>query len=265
MNILLDLSCRPVIGHRGNRAHAPENTIESFAQAASAGADALELDVRLSADGTPVVIHDPTVTRTTDGVGDVARMSFAEIRELDAGARFTLDQGKNYPYRGVGHRIPSLDEVLEAFPSMPLIIEIKTAQATAAVRRSIEARNAEPRVLVDSFDPAALRVFADSKIPVGASRPDVVRAMIEVLLRLPVTPFAFRAFCVPLEYYGLPLPVRRFARVGPSQNCVTHVWTVNDPKVATSLWLDGINGIISDDPAAMLRARALLPIEASST
>jgi glycerophosphoryl diester phosphodiesterase len=53
--------------------------------------------------------------------------------------------------------------------------------------------------------------------------------------------------------------VRRFARVAPEENCVVHVWTVNDTKVATDLWLSGIAGIISDDPAAMLRARGTLP------
>jgi glycerophosphoryl diester phosphodiesterase len=83
--------------------------------------------------------------------------------------------------------------------------------------------------------------------------------MTEVLLHLPLTPFAFRALCVPPNYRGLPLPLRRFARVAPSQNCVVHVWTINDPAVATRLWLDGVQGIISDDPAAILRAKSLLP------
>lgn len=259
MNILLDLSRRPVIGHRGNRAHAPENTLESFAQAVAAGADAIELDVRLSADGVAVVIHDPNVQRTTEGSGDVAGMTFSQLRALDAGARFTTDGGKSFPYRGKGHRIPSFDEVLEAFPETPTLIELKTAEAAAAVRRSIEAHHAEERTVVDSMEAQALQVFADSKIPVGASRSDVIRVMTEVLLHLPLTPFAFRALCVPPSYRGLPVPLRRFARVAPSQNCVVHVWTINDPAVATGLWLDGIHGIISDDPATMLRARALLP------
>jgi glycerophosphoryl diester phosphodiesterase len=259
MNVLIDRSCRPVIGHRGNRAHAPENTIESFAQGVAAGADALELDVRLAVDGVPVVIHDPDVRRTTDGVGEVARMTFAELRALDAGARFTPDNGKTFPYRGLGHRIPSLDEFLEAFPAMPVIIELKVADAAAATRRVIEGRQAEDRVLVDSMEPAALRPFVESRIAVGASRSDVIRLMTEVILHRPLTPFSFKALCVPLSYNGVPLPVRRFARVAPSQNCVVHVWTINDMKIATDLWLAGIQGIISDDPAAMLRARTLLP------
>lgn len=259
MNILLDLNARPVIGHRGNRAHAPENTLESFAQAVAAGADAIELDVRISADGVPVVIHDPGVQRITDSTGDVAGMTFSELSALDVGARFTTDGGNSYPYRGKGHRIPSFDEVLEAFPDTPTLIEIKTAEAASAVRRSIEAHRAEERTVVDSMEAQALQVFANSKIPIGASRSDVVRVMTQVLLRLPLTPFAFRALCVPPSHYGLRVPLRRFARVAPSQNCVVHVWTINDPAVATRLWLDGIQGIISDDPAAMLRARALLP------
>lgn len=259
MNVLIDGSCRPVIGHRGNRAYAPENTIESFAQAVAAGADAIELDVHLSADGVAVVFHDPHVRRTTDGAGDVARMTFDELRKLDAGARFTPDGGKTYPYRGLGHRIPSLEEVLEAFPATPTLIEIKTADAAQATRQVIESRHAQLRVLVESMDPAALRPFADSPIPVGASRADVIRLMTEIILRRPVTPFDFKALCVPLHYNGIPIPVRRFARLAPEQNCVVHIWTVNDTKVATDLWLAGIAGIISDDPAAMLRARALLP------
>ncbi len=264
MNVLIDRNCRPVIGHRGNRAHAPENTIESFAQAVAAGADALEFDVRVSADGIPVVFHDPHVRRTTDGAGDIARMTFSELRALDAGARFTPDGGKSFPYRGKGHRIPSLDEVLEAFPSIPVLIEIKIPQAAAAVRRTIEARQAEERTLVDSANPVALHVFSDSPIAIGASRSDVMRAMGEILLGRPLTPFAFDALCVPPSYYGLPLPVRRFARIAPSQNCVVHVWTVNDPHQATDLWLSGVNGIITDDPAVMLRAKALLPRGSSS-
>ncbi len=255
MNILLDRSARPVIGHRGNRAHAPENTLESFAQAVALGADAIELDVQITSDGIPVVMHDPDVTRTTDGAGEIASMTFSELRELDAGARFTTDNGKTFPYGGKGHRIPSFDEVLEAFPSTPTLIELKTRAASVAVRRSIEAHRAEARVVVDSFDGLALGVFTDSNIPVGASRREVIRLMREVLLGFPLTPFSFRALCVPPSYRGLRLPIRRFAKVAPKQNCVVHVWTINDPMVATKLWLDGVQGIVTDDPAIMLRAR----------
>jgi glycerophosphoryl diester phosphodiesterase len=263
MNILLEPGARPVIGHRGNRAFAPENTIESFAQAVSLGADAIEFDVHITADGIPVVHHDPTVDRTTDGKGEVARMSFAELREFDAGARFTKDGGKTFPYRGKGHRIPKLDEVIEAFPSTPLLIEIKTPLAATGIRSALETHKAEARTLVDAMDARAVKVFAGSSIAIGAARSDVARLMNEVLLKRPITRFRYRALCVPLSYYGLPLPVRQFAKVAPSQNCRVHVWTINDPAVAKNLWESGVNGIITDDPKLMLETRATLPVVAS--
>jgi glycerophosphoryl diester phosphodiesterase len=258
LNILLDRTARPVVGHRGNRAHAPENTLESFVQAVAAGADAIEFDVRLSLDGVPVVIHDPTVRRTTLGTGDVASMRFAELRSLDAGAYFTTDNGGTFPYRGKGHRIPSLDEVLEAFPSIPMIIEVKTTAAAPAVRRSIEAHGAEDRVIVDSLESGTMKVFTDSRIAIGGTRNDAIRAMTELMLGLPVTPFAFKALCLPTSYRGLRVPIERFAREAEKQGRVLHVWTINDPAVATRLWEKGVQGIITDDPALMLRTRAKL-------
>lgn len=259
MNLLLDPSARPVVGHRGNRAHAPENTIESFAQAVAAGAEAIEFDVRVSADGIPVVHHDPTVARTTDGHGEVARMRFDELKRLDAGANFTKDGGRTFPYRGKGHRIPSLDEVIEAFPGIPLLIEIKTALASLAVKDSVERHKAEARTLVDSFAAKALDAFHSSSIAYGAAPADVARLMKEVLVRSAVTPFKYSALCIPLNYHGLPLPVKRFARVLPAHNCRVHVWTVNSPVLALDLWKAGVNGIITDDPALMLKTRAQLP------
>lgn len=259
MNVLLDPQARPVIGHRGNRAYAPENTIESMAQAVAAGADAIEFDIRLSADGIAVVHHDPTVVRTTSGHGAVERLTFAQLREFDAGANFSTDGGKTHPYRGKGHRIPSFDEVLEAFPSTPLLIEIKTPLASVAVRQAIEKHKAEERCLVDSLSRDALKIFADSKIAFGAASGDVARLMQEVLLGRPITPLAYKALCVPLQYYGLPLPVRRFARVAPKYDCRVHVWTINSPVVAKDLWINGVNGIITDDPAMMLKLRESVP------
>ena len=216
--------------------------------------------MQISSDGIPVVMHDPDVRRTTDGSGEIASMTFSELRELDAGARFTTDNGKTFPYRGKGHRLPSFDEVLEAFPSTPMLIELKTRAASVAVRRSIEAHRAEARVVVDSFDGLALGVFTDSNIPVGASRREVIRLMREVLLGFPLTPFAYRALCVPMSYRGIRVPIRRFAKVARAQNCVVHIWTINDPASATKLWRDGVQGIVTDDPAIMLRARERLSV-----
>src|SRR5687767_2254684 len=108
---LLDPDRRPIIGHRGNAAHAPENTMESFRQALAAGAECVELDVHLSGDGAAVVIHDPTLDRTTDATGAVHALPLSRIQAADAGARFTRD-GHAFPYRHRGLRVPTLEEVL---------------------------------------------------------------------------------------------------------------------------------------------------------
>src|SRR5918993_5195797 len=157
---LLDPTRRPVIGHRGNAAYAPENTMEAFRQALAAGAECVELDVHLSADGVAVVIHDPTLDRTTSATGSVAALPLDTIREADAGARFTRD-GATFPYRGTGVVVPTFEEVLRDLGDVPLLIEVKTASASRETRRLIEHYGADSRCVVGSFDERALDAFRD--------------------------------------------------------------------------------------------------------
>src|SRR5919108_2173310 len=125
MNPLLDLSARPIIAHRGASGSAPENTLAAFVLAVRQGADAFELDVRLTQDGEAVVIHDATLERTTDLAGPVRARTLAELRVADAGRWFTPDRGRTFPHRGTGAHIPTLSEVLRAFPSMPVMVDVK--------------------------------------------------------------------------------------------------------------------------------------------
>jgi hypothetical protein len=137
MNVLSDPAARIVIGHRGAAAHFPENTSASFDHAVSLGVDAIEFDLRVSRDGVVVVIHDPTVDRTTNGTGAVADLTLAELKKLDAGAQFTRD-GRTFPWRGQGLQILTFDELLDRYPSIPLLIELKIAAAADGARRAIE-------------------------------------------------------------------------------------------------------------------------------
>lgn len=107
MNMLYTLPKPVIFGHRGACAHAPENTLASFRLAFDQGADAIELDAKLSRDGEVVVFHDSTLDRTTNGTGRVDSKSLAELRELDAGSHFSEQ------FRG--EKIPLLLEVLEEF------------------------------------------------------------------------------------------------------------------------------------------------------
>ncbi len=255
---LLDPSRRPIIGHRGNRAHAPEDTLVSFAQAAGLGVDALEMDLHLSRDGVPVVIHDPTLERTTDATGAVADRSVAELARIDAGARFSKDGGRSTPYRGLGIGVPTLEEVLATHPSMPLILEIKALAAAGPVLALLERMNATQRVLIGSFHDEALRIFSEAGLPVAGATRALARLYLPAVLGARRAALSFQAMCIPRFFRGLPLPIAGFARLMAASGGPVHVWTVNDRNEARALWRAGVSGIISDDPAAMLAERAVI-------
>jgi glycerophosphoryl diester phosphodiesterase len=255
--ILLDPQARPVVGHRGNRAHAPENTLPSFAEAVALGVDALEFDLHVSRDGVPMVFHDPTLDRTTDATGPVAARTAAELQRLDAGAQFTTDGGRTRPWRGRGATIPSFDQLVESVPrTLPLIVELKTPAAAAPLREAIRRHRIGHRVIVAGFDPAATRPLRGAGFALGASRPDVAALLLPALLRRDPGPLPYQALCIPPRWHGLPLPVAALARAIGRRGGCTHVWTVNDPAQARALWRAGVHGIISDDPGAILAARA---------
>lgn len=258
VNPLLDLGARLVIGHRGASAQAPENTLAAFRQALAAGADALELDVHATADGEVVVMHDARVARTTDGAGAIGAMTLAELRRLDAGARFTPDGGRSFPYRGRGVVVPTLGDVLDAFPGVPLVVELKTALAAAGTRAALERHGAAGRCVVASFDAAALAPFRGGPFALGASPRETARLLAATLAGGRPAAAGYAALCTPRRWRGLPLPVAGFVRALAPAGRAVHVWTVDDPETALSLWRSGVQGIITNDPAAMVRARAAL-------
>jgi glycerophosphoryl diester phosphodiesterase len=173
--ILLDPLARPVIAHRGNRAHAPENTVAAMLEAVALGVDAVEFDLRLSADGVLVVAHDATLERTTDGHGTVQEHSAEQLRGLDAGANFSTDGGGTHPWRGRGALLPTFDELVESLPrTLACIIELKSATATEALRHAIRRHRMADRVIVAGFESEATRPLRGSGIALGACTRDVV-------------------------------------------------------------------------------------------
>jgi len=160
--------------HRGGRKVVPENTIEGFREATQLGPVVLELDAQSSADGEVVVIHDGTVDRTTDGTGEVARMTLAQLQRLDAGYRFTPDGGATFPWRGKGVTIPTLEAVFREFPDHFVNIELKAERpgTEEAVWRVIEAVGGQARTLaVTNSAPSIKRFRAASggTVATGAS------------------------------------------------------------------------------------------------
>jgi len=233
--------------------------MESFRQALSAGAECVELDVRLSADGVAVVMHDPTVDRTTNLSGAVASISAEQIRSADAGARFTRDEGRTFPYREKGIRVPTFEQVLTELAEVPILIEIKSAGASAEARRVIERHGAESRCVIESFDSLALGPFRGSRIAVGASRSDVTRLLRRVVTRRPAESLPYSVLCLPRSVHGVPMPIASLVYLTRRAGCLVHVWTVNDPAAARRLWRVGVRGIVSDDPALMRRTRDAMP------
>jgi glycerophosphoryl diester phosphodiesterase len=149
-----------VIAHRGDSAHRPENTLASFTSALEVGAGIVELDVHLTRDGHVVVIHDPTVDRTTSGTGRVRDLALTDLRALSAG--FTARFGDAW----AGERVPLLAEVLALCRGRArVMIEIKHDAVTDDADGGLEARTvAEVRragmtdqVALISFDRRALR------------------------------------------------------------------------------------------------------------
>lgn len=133
-------------GHRGDPESAPENTMAGFEAAVAAGVDYIETDVHRAADGTLVIIHDPTVDRTTNGTGAVADMTYDQLRELDAGSWFGEGFG--------GERIITLDEFLawlEARAPLGAVIEAKAIGTGAELAERIERSSSRPDLAICSF------------------------------------------------------------------------------------------------------------------
>ena len=246
--ILLDPSARPIIAHRGGSAVAPENTLAAFARALQDGAEAFELDVQLTADGHVVVCHDGTVDRTTNGRGAIGDMPSGEVRRLNAAAHWS---GGN-----VGaQQIPLLTEVLETFPSTPMIIELKTTAVARPAVEIVKKAGAGKRVVFGAFDEAALAPPRAEGLPTLGSQRELLRLLPRVLLSTALLEVPFDAVAMSSSFHRLPVPVSRYARAlkGP-----VHIWTVNDAAHATRLWQSGARGMVSDYPALMLAARKRL-------
>ena len=242
-------ACRTLnIAHQGASAAAPSNTLAAFRRAAELGADGIELDVHFSADGVPVVIHDFTVDRTTDGTGRVAELTLATLKELDAGSWFDP--------AFAGEQIPTLAEVFETVgPHLLINVELKALPTgkdglEQAVVDLVEAHHLADRVLLSSFNPFAIRQVRrlSPHLPIGllyADTPLLRLARVLAGLMRSLHPEAMHPHWSVVD----PAAVRRVHARG--QRLI--VWTVDDPDHMQQLARWGVDGIITNRPDRLLK------------
>ncbi|GAB4518287.1 MAG: glycerophosphodiester phosphodiesterase family protein [Anaerolineae bacterium] len=228
-----------IFGHSGAQAYTPANTLPAFELAVQQGADGTELDVHRSKDGHPVVIHDFTVDRETDGTGRVADLTLADLKALDAGAKFSPDFA--------GTRIPTLDEVFEVVGQQLVInVEIKsmgrdTDGVEEVVAQCIQRHNMQERVIISSFNPMALRRFRAQlpDVPVGfLYAPSVPALVIEL-----ISGFDYEAFHPEHNLIDEAL-----VAASHGMGHVVNAWTVNDTTRAVELARLGVDLIMTDMP-----------------
>jgi glycerophosphoryl diester phosphodiesterase len=253
-----------VIAHRGGGALWPENTLVAFRNAVALGADVLELDVRATADGRLVVIHDATVDRTTEGRGAVAMLTLAEVQRLDAAYRFTLDDGRTFPQRGRGIGIPTLDALLTALPDARFSIEIKppAAPVAAAVCTALRTADASGRVTVASFDSGGLERFRDlcPGVATGATPREVARFVAASALRIvPVPRLAAAVLQLPERWRGVPVLTPRVLATAHAHGLPVHAWVIDDAADMRRLLALGVDGIVTDRPDVLLAVLGRAP------
>lgn len=209
------------------------------------GADHLETDLHLTADGHLVCLHDDTVDRTTDGTGPAGSYTLAELRRLDAGYRHRLDGG--FPFRGKGLRVPTLGEVLATFPEVGVVVDIKEDDLEEPLCALLTRMDAWHRVIVGGFSDLRLvkmRLHSKGRALISAGPTSVRTWWLTSRVGLPGP--AFSALQIPPSSKGLRVVDRRLVEVARAHGVAVHVWTVNQPADMERLWSLGVDGIITD-------------------
>jgi glycerophosphoryl diester phosphodiesterase len=255
----LDLPAPWLVAHRGGSALAPENTLVAFDGAVALGADAIETDVRRTADGVVVVFHDEDTARLTGTPGTIESRTFAELADLDAAFAFTPDGGSTHPHRGTGVRIPAFSDVLVRYPRMRFNIDAKDedpalAEALAAV---IRAAAAEDRCCVGSFSDAQAERLAvllpacARYLPEGAATCHVLAA--KSAQPGDGCPGGYDLADLPHALGDLVVVDAPVLAYFHARGIPVHVWTIDDEAEMRALLALGVDGIVTDRPDVLRR------------
>ena len=233
-----------VFAHRGASGAAPENTLAAFNQAIEKGADGVELDVHLTSDGKAVVIHDPTINRTSDGKGEVASMSYNVLRSFNMGARW---KGSDWGIQ----RLPLLEEVIDCVVPSGLMVNIElkgsegTPRLAEEVARVVKEKGASDMVMFSSFDAYQLKA-------IGELIPDSRRA---ILTFFPYPAKRAKAEglwgCHPHHLLTSRAAIDSYHEAGLR----IQLWTVNTKPALKGAFLNKADGVITNHPALAVAIR----------
>jgi len=241
------------VAHRGGAGVFPEDTLVAFEGSTAMGVDVLEMDVFSTSDGVLVVHHDGDLERTTDGTGHIHDKTLAELQTLDAAYWFTTDDGATYPLRGQGITVPTLEQVLDGFPQMPMIIEAKQIEPPIVDELGdlIEA--------YDRVDTVALGSFDDETVAALEARlPDVALGYPTNATRCAVFQHTLQAgwgscpgydiLMVPPESSGITVVTEALLQSADAAGIPVWVWTINTTSEMEDLLEMGVDGIMTDRP-----------------
>ena len=254
-----------IVAHRGDSANYPENTLPAFLSGVRMGIDVIETDVHITRDGEIVIWHDPTLERNTDGEGALEIHTLKELKRLDAGYTFTKDGGKTYPFRGKGIQLCTLSEALEACPDERFNIDLKS-QEEDIVERYIDVirkHNAENRVCTASFHLNNLRKLRRLAPDLLTSVSTLEVAPRVLKTKMHMLPAAFDRkiiFQVPVRQYGITIINKRFIDEMHRRDAVVMVWTINEEEEMERLYKLGVDTIMTDDPALLIKTAERLGI-----
>lgn len=260
-----------VIAHQGGNLEWPDATFLAYEEANRRGVDVLEMDVHLSKDGHLMVMHDERVDRTTNGSGAIRELTLPELEALDAAywwsyhanddvAKLHVPADMEFPYRGMGLKIPTLREMFERYPNHRFVIELKdnTADLRAALLDLIGEYDRWDRTLIASFYKEtlqAVRKEAPNAQTYGAE--DEIRLF--YILHLAhlerFYPYDIDAFAIPMTSGGFDLTTPRFIQAARNHGLLLHYWTINDDADMQKLLDLGVDGIMTDRPKRLIELR----------
>ena len=226
--------------HRGGAYHPEieglENTLAAFRHAVALGYDYLETDVHVTRDGVLLAFHDSVLDRVTDRTGEIATLSYAEVREALVGGR---------------EHVPTLADLVDAFPEASFNIDIKSEGAVPALAAFVAARDAWDRVLVGSFSQRRIDHFRDlteGRVATSATLREIglFRFLPSARLATLLSRNRFAAFQVPHRRGRLRVVTPGLVRRAHAAGKHVHVWTVDDPDEMRELLDRGVDGLFTD-------------------